>query len=147
MNMSRAKSHGRTIVRKPVPPIIKEDAENERTVITAHRRTMRDPIHEMANDLAGDFFYFRNWYYPSGRSAFPHSPHMWCVDRAYPQAKGGLLLLDQPNTPEEEKECQKKSVFLRENGYRYLVMKKDRTYEELATELEIMTNGMDNSKQ
>lgn len=64
-----------------------------------------------------------NWYYPGGKEAFPHDLRLQFVDKCYPYATGGQLLIDEPtNEYELDILVQKKLPLMKELKYRYAII-------------------------
>lgn len=61
-----------------------------------------------ASTIAGDEFVKINFYHPLLREKFPGNPKMWSVDKCYPMAKGGPLLVDEPKLDYRIQECKRK---------------------------------------
>jgi hypothetical protein len=76
----------------------------------------------IADRVAQDKFHYKNWLYPESHIYFPTMPFMRTVDKMYPRAKGGRLLVDEPRNHTELVACQKKAEVLRPLGYRYLII-------------------------
>lgn len=63
-----------------------------------------------------------NWYYPGGRDAFPGQQRMWTVDRCYPYAEGGQLLVDYVVLPHKMEEAKLKHEFFKERNIKYVAL-------------------------
>lgn len=85
--------------------------------------------------LAGDKLFYKNWMWPDAKTFFPHEPEMWFVGSYYPYAKGGPLLLDNPNNPREVAMAEKKKKPLADKGFRYYVIDKQKSLEDMLFEL------------
>jgi hypothetical protein len=81
-----------------------------------------------------------NWMFPGAREAFPLEPKMRSVRRYYPYAKGGPLLIDEPQRLDEEQACQRKADVLARQGFRYLILKSGMTEVDAIFELERKIN-------
>lgn len=80
----------------------------------------------LAARLAGDTIgAMRNFRIRDAEKHFPHQPMMRTVEKYYPYAKGGPLLVDEPNTEREVTACQEKAKILKSLGYRYLILQSD----------------------
>jgi hypothetical protein len=139
------KSQGRTIVRAPVSPVVEETMDDVRA-IRAEARSRKSPLTEMSNEIAGTNLFYKNWYYPGGREIFPTEPHLWYVDKMYPEAQGGMLLIDEPACVADESDCRKKALVFKEGGMRYLILTPSKSFEEALIELE-KQHGMDNGSR
>lgn len=90
----------------------------------------------VAEKLAKSSIYYRNWYYPEGKDTFPYDLRMRYVEKMFPYANGGILLVDEPRSEAEFTECENKAKILRELGYRYIIVSEHSEFYELAVELE-----------
>lgn len=86
--------------------------------------------------VANSKFYYVNWYYPEGRKEWPQHNNLRHVQKMYPYAEGGPLLVDEPRLPYEFINCEMKAKVLKRLGYRYLVIRPKMTVEEAMMELE-----------
>lgn len=84
--------------------------------------TFRDPhlASKIAEDTIGMSLNFR---FKNAEKHFPHEPTLRTVDKCYPRAKGGMLLVDEPNDDVSYKVCLRKGTVLKELGYRYLILR------------------------
>jgi peptidoglycan/xylan/chitin deacetylase (PgdA/CDA1 family) len=78
----------------------------------------------LSEAIADSDVFIRNWYYAGSAVDFPHHTEMRYVDRYFPYAKGGALLLDFPQDEQDLKKCEGKSVSIKARGYRYLIVTK-----------------------
>lgn len=90
----------------------------------------------LSEKIAGDKFHYRNWYFEGGKEKFPFQPDMWFVDKCYPMAKGGMLLIDEPTRPDEEAKAKIKGQHLKSLGLRFVVIRQKMTLEEAEIALE-----------
>lgn len=84
----------------------------------------------IADQVAGNSYHYKNFYYPGGAESFPHEIDMRMVDKYYPNAVGGPLLIDEPMLPDDVRKCEVKAKALKEKGFRYLVIRRESTLEE-----------------
>lgn len=87
--------------------------------------------------IAGSTICNRNWPWKNARTHFQNQPLLVTVDKYYPWAEGGALFVDEPVTAEEEKMCEKKAPFLKKEGLRYLVIKREMTEAEARAQVEV----------
>ncbi len=76
----------------------------------------------VAERVAESSIFYRNFKFPGGLTAFPTEPTMRTVDQYYPYAVGGELLVDSPTTKGDKENCVRKSVYLKKQGFRYLII-------------------------
>ncbi len=96
----------------------------------------RSKPQSIADRLSGNAFHYRNWYYPGGQIRFPNDPKLHFVDRMYPMAEGGMLLIDEPLYVWEFERCDKKRIVMKELGHRYIVIMPNMTFDEAMMELD-----------
>lgn len=84
----------------------------------------------LAQQIADSNFEYVNWIWPEGKDKFPHDFRMWSVDKYFPEAKGGPLLMDTPRFESEITKCHQKASALHELGYRYLILTPDMSFED-----------------
>jgi len=77
---------------------------------------------KVALNLSTSEFCKVNWYYPGGREAFPGQQKMWTVDRCYPYAEGGQLLVDLVALPHKMQEAKIKHEFFKKKNIRYVAL-------------------------
>lgn len=133
---SRA-THARTLIRSGSPTVemrSDESASDLRREAIIERKNKSKSVGDM---VAGDSFYYLNWYYPGGREAWPQHNNLRTVLKYYPFAEGGPLLVDEPRFHFEFEACEMKKKVLAELGYRYLVVRPKMTVEEAIEELKI----------
>lgn len=78
-------------------------------------------------EVAQDTLCNRNWPWKNARSHFPLDPLMRTVDKFYPNAKGGPLYVDEPETEGDAKRYEKKRAVMKVEGLRYIVVTRDMT--------------------
>lgn len=96
----------------------------------AHRNAMsraeaRQTLITIADQVAGHPQYFRNYKYKDCWKHFPSDPEMQMVDKYYPHAKGGPLLVDEPQTESQMMKAYEKQRILKKAGFRHIVIEKD----------------------
>ena len=131
------KAQARTIVPKgnsvPFTRLLSEEEISEDRVSAIIAR--RANFESVPDKLTGDKLCSINWYYPGGREAFPYKPDCRYVSRYYPNAKGGPLAIDTPNTPEELELSKLKVPHLEKAGVQFYIIDKKKTLEEMLFEL------------
>ena len=95
----------------------------------------RERHRSLSEAIADSDVYILNWYYAGSAIDFPHHPEMRLVDRYFPYAKGGALLIDAPQDNQDLDLCKKKSIALRAKGYRYLILTKHMNLNDAMDEL------------
>lgn len=103
---------------KGVEPTLEKTREfkNPRPTDPKHDGKSHGRIEELlttADELAGTNFYNRNWKFRNADKHFPMSPLLRRIEKCYPNAKGGLLLVDEPKNEQELTDCCKKMVAIR----------------------------------
>lgn len=78
-----------------------------------------------ATKIAESEIYMRNYQWQGAREDFPHEPTLRCVDKYYPYAVGGPLLVDEPNHPREIEASKRKAEILKKRGYRFLYLTRE----------------------
>lgn len=88
------------------------------------RSEQRKVLITLADQVAQDTFYFRNYKYKGADKAYPDSLHALqrFTTKCYPYAKEGLLLVDEPRNPREEKLAFEKQKVLKALGFRHVVI-------------------------
>lgn len=84
-------------------------------MIAARRGRMLGP----ADKIANEHMHHSNWYYEGAARLFPDDPEMRLVNRYYPYAEGGPLLIDVPTTKWGIKRCKEKAEVLNKAKIRY----------------------------
>lgn len=97
----------------------------------AKRRTLP---HSIADRIAGSTFHYRNWYYPGGREQWPQNEKLRYVDKMYPYAEGGQLLVDEPTHQFQIDACEQKKKFLQDKGFRYVIVRPRMSLEDVMAE-------------
>lgn len=106
----------------------------------ARRLNPKDPLDRvallgLAAQISESTIYCGNWKFQNALKHFPHEPMLRTVDRRFPYAKGGPLLVDQPNSDLEEAECVRKAKAIASEGLRYVYISKDMTLGDLDAQL------------
>lgn len=102
----------------------------------------KSKLQSTADRLAGSTFHYRNWYFHEGKEEFPQHNDMRCVDKMYPFAEGGQLLVDEPRTQFEIDQCNDKKKVLHRLGYRYVIITPGMSLLEAAEGLrDVVDNG------
>lgn len=114
------------VYAKTIKP--RKTGEAPTTVVLDKKRDNPDRTRakSLAEEIAGNPVFTRNWYYPQGWSFFPNEPDMRCVDYHFPYAEGGALLIDvitDIDGEERLKSLERKGKVLRDIGHRYLILK------------------------
>ena len=124
MLVDMSKPHARTIeagkkqMAERYPD--KDTPEHERLIakVDARHRALA-----IADQIAESAVWFRNWKYPGADKLYPLDPYMRFVDKYYPYAKGGPLLVDEPATELEYRKSLEKQVVLKRAGFRHIVIR------------------------
>lgn len=95
----------------------------------------KESILTISERVAQSSIYNRNWPIKNARMHFETEPLMRTVDKYYPHAKGGPLLVDEPETDRDAVMCERKRAVCRTEKLRYIVIKKDMTENEAMDQL------------
>lgn len=81
----------------------------------------------LAEKVAKSTIYVKNWYMPEMRvdRAYRYDDRMKRIDKFFPYAQGGPLLVDEPSDVAEAEKCYAKAIKAKEWGYRYIVIESD----------------------
>lgn len=81
----------------------------------------------LAEKLSRSTIYCRFWYVPELKTVYPYHDSMRRVDKYFPYAEKGPLLVDEPSNETEYDECLKKRAAIKKanSTYRYVVLEKD----------------------
>lgn len=105
---------------------ISEESEKikEDRLITQYE--VRKKFGTLSDQIAESNIYFRNYRYPKGREIYPDDlqSDFRIVTKAYPYAKGGMLLVDEPKTEKEASKMYEKQKRLKKLGLRHIVIEK-----------------------
>lgn len=96
-----------------------KDIKHERRLA---KLEMKEKLRSRADLLANDFEFYRNRQIPCLNELYPSMPWKWSVDLFYPNAEGGPLWVDEPNSNEECNALRVREKFLRERGFRYVIL-------------------------
>lgn len=99
-------------------PYQSKEADTERTGFSGRRQPKRGE--SISDQLASDFFHYKNFKVDEIRKLHPELPEMWTVFKMYPEAKNGPLYVDEPVRVWEIESCKKKAVLMRKFGLRYI---------------------------
>lgn len=134
-NMARAPI-GRTLKKRTADntTLLEEDdsKQKEQTLLGIAKR--KSLPHSIADRIAGSTFHYRNWYYPGGREEFQQNEKLRYVEKMYPFAEGGQLLVDEPTHQFQIDACEMKRKFLQEKGFRYVIIRPNQTLEQVVEE-------------
>jgi hypothetical protein len=78
--------------------------------------------HAVARELAASDVVLRNWKWPDADQDFPYEPQLRTVEKYYPLAKDGPLLVDEPSTESEMQDCERKRAAISRRGLRYVAI-------------------------
>jgi len=85
----------------------------EKSLLSSYEK--RQQFISVSDQIAESHFYFRNYRYPKGNELYPDAleSDFRIVSKAYPYAKGGLLLVDEPRTEKESLKMYEKQKKLK----------------------------------
>lgn len=126
--------------------VLDSDIEAGYTTSSKERITVLDRDHtegkkSRAEMVAGDFEYVQNKFVKELQSLYPTEPWRWHCDYYFPHALGGPLWLDEPHSIDDLAALESKQKFLRQAGYRYLVLSPLKTTYDDIKELEALNVG------
>ena len=107
----------------PINPVM-DGAEANRLNARTVSEDRPDPyaLKDVASKLAGHPTSCRNWKFKNADKHFPADPEMRRVDRYFPYAEGGPLLVDEPISENDVKRCEKKAPIIASEGQRYVFL-------------------------
>lgn len=85
----------------------------------------REKFQDRAEKLAGSKDWVRNHTFHELVEKVPHEPKLWSVDRYFPQAIGGPLVVEEPVMDYQRALCEKRRPLIEAMGMRYLVLLTD----------------------
>lgn len=119
-----------TLVSKKADPT--QDIETP-----AHRRALaryqdRANLVSLADQVAGDTMFFRNYRWPDANKIYPDDVDamMRFVSRYYPHAKEGPLYIDEPWNIREVNRCEEKRKHMKKLKLKYVVINKEYEIED-----------------
>lgn len=121
---SMTSTPARVIRRKRSDEVVIPKMETDQKEDMVKKIQARRQFKSLAERVAGDQLFYRNYYYPGSSSHFKED-HMRCVDKYFPYAEGGGLYIDEPMLPHEEADCEKKRAAMKMLGLRYLIIKRN----------------------
>ncbi len=138
--MAKRKNMSATIVYQDAPTtqllnsnaqaLKEKERRNERMFIRRH------DLVSIASQIAKDNLYEKNWPIPDGRKLFPVLAKLRFIDKRFPNAAGGPLLVDEPSDAQEVALCEVKRKYLNQMGLRYIVVTENSTVEDCLSQLE-----------
>lgn len=133
--VSRATATGRTLQKRTADTtILEDDSSKQKEAVLLSIAKRRSLPHSIADRIAGSTFHYRNWYYPGGREEFQQNEKLRYVDKMYPLAEGGQLLVDEPTHQFQIDYCEMKRKFLKSKGFRYIIVRPQMTLEQVVEE-------------
>lgn len=96
----------------------------------------KSPVYtDLASQAADSRLSCRNWKFNNADAHFPYDVDLRRVDRYFPYASGGPLLIDEPMTEKEEKNCEKKRKAIDKEGQRYAIITRDMELNEVLEQI------------
>ena len=139
-------SHAKTIMKKrnsyAEAGYTKQEAQVQPVEVE-----QKPKFRSMSEELAQSDLFVGKWMFPEARTKFPDEPWMRYVDKYFPYAKGGPLLIDEPRYADDLKKCERKAPHLYALGFRYVVIKPQMTMHEAVMELERCQAGLQSKTQ
>lgn len=113
-------------MREVVEPNPADDQDTPAHRAALAKQKSRSQFISIGDQVAESVTWLKNWKWEEADKHYPLRPDMRTVDKYYPYAKGGPLLVDEPRTPKTFDEFfEHKRRTLKELGYRYLVIEPD----------------------
>lgn len=109
-------------------------SDNQKDTVLLSIAKRKSLPHSIADRISGNVFHYRNWYYPGGREAFEQDDRLRLVDKMYPFAEGGQLLVDEPTYPYQIENCERKRAVLKKLGFRYVIIRPGQTLQQVIEE-------------
>lgn len=103
-----------------------EDVRQQRKVLVAE---IKRHYQGVAETIAGDGFYKLRYRWKNDTTDV--RPGEAYVDKFFPHAKEGPLLIDEPSSVYDFEECLKKKKLMEEKGLRYLIVVPKKNPEEI----------------
>lgn len=117
-----SKAYQRKVNRKSAVDVYAPLTENEKRIDNS-KPVQHYP--SMAEKVAKSTIYVKNWYIPQAIHEFPFDDRMKRIDKFFPYAVGGPLLVDEPSDAKEADKCHAKALKAKAWGYRYIVLEMD----------------------
>ena len=95
----------------------------------------RNRLLAIADKIAESNIYTKNWLWPRAAENFPDRPAMHYIDKYYPYAKRGPLLVDEPSTEADALISYEKQKVLKKLGHRSVVIERDSTLADILDQL------------
>jgi hypothetical protein len=116
--------HARTIQLKPPGSMaVRYDAgDSPKHQALIAKIDERKRLIAIADKIAEHTFYYRNWKWPDADQHFPNHVDLRFVDKCYPYAKGGMLLVDEPRDSVDADQSYMKQKLLKKLGIRHIVL-------------------------
>jgi hypothetical protein len=123
---------------EPATTQLEPDTDRTKRIIEmiSHRQRRAREYTSLSDQVAGDKFYYTSHYWTECKEDFPGDPSMQYVDKYYPWADGGALLLDEPQYDYEIEGCKVKAKVMLMHRYRYVYITPRMTLEEAQEQLE-----------
>lgn len=124
-----------TIVHETPPTTFEKPVEDETNKRKLQSYQRKQELISMADQLAGSPVHEKNWKYNEAAKLFPAHPRLRCVDKRYPYATGGPLLVDEPKDKQELQAAKTKAACLRKLGYRYVIIEATSSIDDCLAQL------------
>jgi hypothetical protein len=116
---------GFSMARKSRGNVIMNDEVRELATLdkpTMNKARFREvQFSSLAEKIAGDKLYYKNYYYPGGRESFMETRGQ-TVDKFFPYAEGGPLFVDEVSRLENPELFEKKTKMMEHLGHRYVAI-------------------------
>lgn len=138
--MMRPMKENKRVYAKAIPPPdsmavrYKDDAHMTEERLKAYY-DRRHKFVATSDQLAESLDYVLNWKWPGSDAFYPNDPDMRLVDKYYPRAKGGPLLVDEPRGKHEVDLAYKKQKVLKSQGFRHLVIEEQAVFIDLIEQI------------
>lgn len=126
-------------VIKPDRPNLAErypDVDDPKHLAKIANVDRRNSLIGIAAQIAESNIWFGNWRWPDAQNYYPNETDMRFVDKCYPYAKGGMLLVDEPIDLRQIEKAYEKQKLLKKLGFRSIVVEPSSTLFEILEMLE-----------
>ena len=122
-------------VKKMSEVEFQEPAREAQAVSPKHREIVKS--NSIYDKIAGDTFYYLNYYYAGGKEKYPHDhqEHMRRVSRFYPNAIGGAILMDEMRYPGDAADFAEKAKIMKQFGFRYVIIDRSKKESDILEQL------------
>jgi hypothetical protein len=122
--------------------MIRRDSAPQLKEVELPVRSEKD-YRSFAEQIAEHRIYECGKFVPELKAALPNLWRLWHVDRFFPYAKGGELLVDEPKTEADFVESKLKAAAAAKAGLRMIILKSDTSIQEAREQLDEVDHVLD----